>query len=171
MSEKIRIDGKTGGTITYKGETRQFNGYTITDTGKVFRPNGTEVSGTKIGSNGHIIMTLGGRTIYLARLVYCLFNGLDYDAFCGRIRYYGEYSDCSLKNIFVVSKPERKPSKPKRVIDSWEIRTMFCSGLSASEISQMMNVPQSRVKFMCQGFEGCGMEQITLINAIVTGKK
>lgn len=148
-------------------QVRTFNGYTITDTGKVFRSNGDEVTGTRIGKNGHVIMTLGGQTIYLARLVYCLFNGLDYDAFCGRIRYYGSYEDCSLKNIFVVSKPEQKTARPKRVIDAWEIRTLFCSGLSAAEISIMLNVPVSRIKFMCQGFEGCGMEDITRIKSIV----
>lgn len=151
-------------------QTRQFNGYTVTDTGKVFRPNGTEVKGTRIHKNGHVIMTLGGKTIYLARLVYCLFNDLDYDAFCGRIRYYASYGDCSRKNIFVVSKPERKQSKPKRVIDAWEIRTMFCSGLSADEISQMLNIPASRIRFMCQGFETCGMDEIVKIKAIVQEK-
>lgn len=148
-------------------QVRTFNGYTITDSGQAFRPNGDEVTGTRIGKNNHVIMTLGGQTIYLARLVYCLFNNLDYDAFCGRIRYYGSYEDCSLKNIFVVSKPERKAAKPKRIIDSWEIRTLFCSGLSAAEISQMLNIPVSRIKFMCQGFEACGMEEITKIKAIV----
>jgi len=150
-----------------KERTSQYNGYTITDSGKVFRANGIEVPGTRIGKNNHVIMTLGGKTIYLARLVYCLFNGLDYDAFCGRIRYYGSYEDCSLKNIFIVSKPERKASKPKRVIDSWEIRTLFCSGLSAAEISQMLNISASRIKFMCQGFEGCGMSEITKIKQII----
>lgn len=152
-------------------QVRTFNGYTITDTGKVFRPNGTEVPGTKIGKNGHVIMTLGGKTVYLARLVYCLFEGLDYDAFCGRIRYYGPYEDCSLKNIFVVSKPERKHSPLKRVIDSWEIRTLFCSGLSPAEISTMLNIPVSRIKFMCQGFEMCGMEEITRIKGILLDGK
>lgn len=156
---------------TLAAQTCQFNGYTITDTGKVFRPNGTEVTGTRIGKNGHVIMTLGGQTIYLARLVYCLFNGLDYDAFCGRIRYYGSYEDCSLKNIFVVSKPERKKTVAKRVIDSWEIRTLFCSGLSSAEISQMLNIPASRIKFMCQGFESCGMEEITKIIKIAGAYK
>lgn len=151
-------------------QTRQFNDYTITDTGKVFRPNGTEVTGSRIGKKGHVIMTLGGRTIYLARLVYCLFNGLDYNAFCGQIRYYGEYEDCSLKNIFVVSKPARKQSVPKRVIDPWEIRTLFCSGLAPYEIGQMMNVPPSRVKFICQGFEGCGMDEIMRIKMIAANK-
>lgn len=149
------------------GVGKQFNGYTVTDTGKVFRPNKTEVTGTKIGKNKHVIMTLGGQTVYLARLVYCLFNGLDYDAFCGRVRYYGSYEDCSLKNIFIVSKPERTTVKAKRVIDAWDIRTMFCSGLAPAEISQMMNLPTSRIKFMCQGFEDCGMSEITRIKGIV----
>lgn len=152
-------------------QVRTFNGYTVTDSGKAFRTNGTEVTGTRIGKNGHVIMTLGGQTIYLARLVYCLFNGLDYDAFCGRIRYYGSYEDCSLKNIFVVSKPERKTSPVKRVINSWEIRTLFCSGLSAAEISQMLNIPVSRIKFMCQGFEGCGMDEIIKIIKIAGAYK
>jgi len=152
-------------------QVRTFNGYTVTNSGKVLRPNGTEVQGTRIGKNGHVIMTLGGRTVYLARLVYCLFNGLDYDAFFGRIRYYGSYEDCSLKNIFVVSKPERKQANPKRVIDSWEIRTLYCSGLSAAEISQMVNVPVSRIKFMCQGFESCGMEEIIQIIKIAGAYK
>jgi len=151
----------------YKSEqNRQFNGYTITYTGKVFRPNGTEVPGTRIGKNNHVIMTLGGRTIYLARLVYCLFNGLDYDSFCGRIRYYGSYEDCSLKNIFAVSKPERPQLTPKRVISPWEIRTLFCSGLAPTEISQMLNVPVSRIKFICQGFEKCGMDEIVRVKMI-----
>lgn len=152
-------------------QVRTFNGYTVTDSGKVFRPNGTEVTGTRIGKNNHVIMTLGGQTIYLARLVYCLFNDLDYDAFCGRIRYYGSYEDCSLKNIFVVSKPERKAATPKRIIDSWEIRTLFCSGLSAVEISQMLNIHVSRIKFMCQGFETIDMEGITRIKAIIMREK
>lgn len=147
--------------------THQFNGYTITKSGKVFRPNGTEVTGTKIGKNGHVIMTLGGQTIYLARLVYCLFNGLDYDAFCGRIRYYGEYADCSLKNLFTVKKTERPPLKPKRIIDPWEIRTMLCSGLAADEISRMLNLPASRIKTMCLGFEKCGMGEITRIKGVI----
>lgn len=147
-------------------KVKTFNGYTITDTGKVFRPNGTEVTGTRIGKNNHVIMTLGGKTVYVARLVYCLFNGLDYDAFCGRIRYYGSYEDCSLKNIFIVSKPERKAPKPKRIIDSWEIRTLFCSGLSPAEISQMLSIPVSRIKFMCHGFEKCGMYEIMSIKEI-----
>jgi hypothetical protein len=158
MSEKTKHEVKT---ISLQAKT--FNGYTVTESGKVYRPNGTEVTGSKIGKNGHVIMTLGGQTIYLARLVYCLFNSLDYDAFCGRIRYYGSYEDCSLKNIFVVSKPERKALKPKRVIDPWEIRTLFCSGLALAEISSMLHISQSRIKFICQGFEGCGMDEIMYI--------
>lgn len=154
-----------------KTQAKQFNGYLIYSDGRVMRPNLTEVPGTRIGKNNHVIMTLGGQTIYLARLVYCLFNGLDYDSFCGRIRYYGSYEDCSLKNIFVVSKPERKAATPKRVIDSWEIRTLFCSGLSAFEISQMLNIPVSRIKFMCQGFEGCGMDEIIKIIKIAGAYK
>ncbi|MDP3442630.1 MAG: hypothetical protein Q8T08_07170, partial [Ignavibacteria bacterium] len=105
------------------------------------------------------------------RLVYCLFNGLDYDAFCGRIRYYGSYEDCSLKNIFVVSKPKRKAPKPKRIIDAWEIRTLFCSGLAPAEISQMLNLPISRIKFICQGFETCGMDEIIRIIKIAGAYK
>lgn len=144
-------------------QTKQFNRYTITDTGEVFRPNGARVVGNRIGKNGHVIMTLGGKTVYLARLVYCLFNGLDYDAFIGRVRYYGSYEDCSLKNIFIVSKPERKAPKPRRVIDAWEVRTLFCSGLAPAEISKMLNIPEYRIKFMCQGFESCGMDEIIRI--------
>lgn len=150
-----------------EAKTRTYNGYTVTDYGRVFRPNGTEVPGTRIGKNGHVIMTLGGKTIYLARLVYCLFNDLDYDAFCGRIRYYGLYSDCSLKNIFITSKPERKLKKPRRVIDYWEIRTVFCSGLAPAEISQMFNLSASKIKDICAGFEYCGMDEIVRIKLIV----
>jgi len=163
---KITINGNEVGIIE-SVQTRQFNGYTIYADGRVFRPNGTEVKGYRIGKKGHIILTLGGRTVYLARLVYCLFNDLDYDAFCGQIRYYGEYSDCSLKNIFVVSKHERKITAPRVIVDSWNVRTLFCSGLAPGEISQMLNISVQRVKAMCTGFENCGMDEITKIKQIV----
>lgn len=148
-------------------QKKQYNGLTITDTGKVYRADSVEVTGTRIGKNGHIIMTIGGKTIYLARLVYCLFNGLDYDAFCGRIRYIGEYSDCSLKNIFVVSKSERKQSQPRRNVDPWKVRELFVAGLPAAEISEMTGVHEYRVKLICIGFENCDLEKFSQIIKIL----
>lgn len=147
---------------------KHFNGYKITSSGEVFKPDGTQVKGSRIGKNGHVIMTLSGRTIYLARLVYCLFNGLDYDAFCGRVRYYdGNYSNCALSNIFIVSKPERKESTPRQKVDAWYIRELFIGGLAPDEISQMTGVHDYRVKLICAGFETVEIGEFAAMKKII----
>ena len=146
---------------------KQFNNFTVTDTGHVFRIDGSEVLGTPVGKRGHIMMTLGGKTIYLARLVYCLFNGIEYDNFRQRIRYYGEYSNCALDNLFVVDIPKRKQSPSRKKIDIWEVRTMFCSGLAPFEISEHTGVKVPRIKNICTGFEDISLQEIAAMRKII----
>ena len=101
---KINTVGKTD-TIQLSdlGEHRIYNGVYSTASGHAYRTVGTElqeITGTRIGKKGHVIMTVAGRTIYMSRMIYCLFNDLDYDAFCGRIKYIdGDYSNCAYSNI------------------------------------------------------------------------
>lgn len=139
----------------------------VTNTGKVYRQNGTEIIGSRIGKKGHVVMTIGGKTVYLARLVYCLFNDLEYDFFTYRIRYIGDYGDCSLSNIFAVEKTDRKQSEKRKHIDSWKIRELFCSGLSLSEITDFTGVNEFRVKQICLGFENVDMEKFAKIRQMI----
>ena len=144
----------------------------VTDTGHVSRKVGETLIPVKlsyVGNKGHVIFTSSGKTIYLARLVYCLFNGIEYDDFKGRIRYRGAYSDCSLSNIFSVDKHEVKPVIKKDRVDPWAVRSAYCAGVSVSNISGLHEISEQRVKQVCIGFESVSFEQNQKIIEILKG--
>lgn len=160
-------------TINLIGEHRIYNGVYFTASGRAYRTIGTElqeISGSRIGKKGHVIMTVAGRTIYLARMIYCLFNDLDYDAFAGRIKYAdSDYSNCAYSNLILESKPERIPiSASRREVDPWAVRQMFCAGQQPTQIAQIFGVGLQKVRAICLGFENVGIDQIDAVMRIVT---
>lgn len=158
-------------TLADIGEYRIWNGVYFTATGHAYRTIGTElqeISGSRIGKKGHVIMTVAGRTIYLARMIYCLFNDMDYDAFTGRIRYVDNvYENCVYSNLMCVSKPERKTSAVRKEVDPWAVRQMFCAGQQPTQIAETFGINLQKVRAICLGFENVGIEQMEQIIRIV----
>lgn len=157
-------------TLATIGEYRIWNGVYFTASGKAYRTVGTElqeIGGSRIGAKGHVIMTVAGRTIYLARMIYCLFNDMDYDAFTGRIKYInGDYSNCAYSNIACESKPERVSTVKRQDVDSWAVRQMFCVGQQPTQIAETFGINLQRVRAICLGFENVGIEQMEQIRRI-----
>lgn len=162
-------------TLTTIGPHHHHYGYYFTADGHAYRQTGEtlqEIKGTRIGTNGHVIMTVSGQTIYLARMIYCLFNDIEYYDFKDRIRYIdGDYSNCSLANIAIVPKRTTSERKARAVVDSWKIRQMFVSGMSVYQINQITNVNEQRITNICAGFESVGVEQMAEVMRIINTKK
>lgn len=152
-------------------EHRINNGCYFTAQGKAYRTIGSElqeIPGSRIGSRGHVIMTISGRTIYLARMIYCLFNELDYDTFEGRIKYIdGDYGNCELSNLTREVKYAIVKKSKRRSVDPWAIRQMFCAGQQLQQISQTFSVSADRVRSICLGFENVGIDQLEAIIQII----
>lgn len=168
MKKTIHTDAPTLASLAPYSE---YLGYYFTADGRAFRQTGGElvqIKGTRIGKRGHVIMTIAGQTIYLARMIYCLFNDIEYDKFCGRIRYIdSDYSNCWLSNLTVAadrSEPERKGHVK---YDPWKIREMYVSGLSPVQITQLTGVREQKVKDICAGFESVGVEEMAQIKRII----
>lgn len=161
-------------TLATISSHREHYGYYFTADGHAYRQTGEtlqEIKGTRIGANGHVIMTVAGQTIYLARMIYCLFNDIEYDDFKDRIRYIdGDYSHCWLTNIAIVPKRTPIERKARAVVDSWKIRQMFVIGMSVYQINQMTNINEQRITNICAGFESVGVEQMAEVMRIVSGK-
>ena len=158
-------------TINDIGSYCIYNGCYFTASGKAYRTTGTElqeIAGTRIGAKGHVIMTIAGRTIYLGRMIYCLFNNLDYDGFNDRIRYVdADYSNCALSNLICAPKSERTTSSKRQTVDPWAVRQMFAAGQQLHQISQVFGVSADRVRSICLGFESVGIEQLEAIRRII----
>ena len=143
-------------------DVKHFGGLTFTKSGKIYRGD-QEVKGTQIGK-GHIILTIEGNTMYAARLIYCLFNGLDYWQFKDRIRYIdGNYSNLSLRNL---ERIERKHHEV-RELPAWDVRLMYASGISISDISQRLTVSVSQVKRLLAGYERLTVEEVEAVKRII----
>lgn len=161
-------------TLKNIGPYRDHYGYYFTADGQAYRQTGEtlqKVNGSRIGTNGHVIMTIAGQTIYLARMIYCLFNDIEYYDFKDRIRYVdGDYSNCTLTNIAIVPKRTPVERKARAVVDSWAIRQMYVSGMSAYQINQMTGVNEQRITNICAGFDKVTIEQIADIMRVVNVK-
>jgi len=158
-------------TINDLGPHRMYNGCYFTVTGKAYRIVGTElqeITGTRIGARGHVIMTIAGRTVYLGRMIYCLFNDLNYDDFNSRIKYLdGQYDNCALSNLTSEPKYSLVTKSKRKTVDPWAVRQMFCAGQQLTQISQAHGVSADRVRSICLGFESVGIEQLGQVIKIV----
>jgi len=113
-------------------------------------------------------MTIAGRTIYLARMIYCLFNELDYDNFSGRIRYIdSDYGNCALSNLVREFKTQRTQTVKRQTVDPWAVRQMFAAGQQPHQISKVFGISADRVRSICLGFESVGIEQMDQVIRIV----
>jgi uncharacterized protein (DUF433 family) len=118
---------------------------------------------SKIGK-GHLILTIEGRTMYLGRLIYCLFNDLDYWQFTDRIRYVdGNYENCSLRNLQRVGK---KITEPKQ-IPVWNIRSMYATGMTPDEIGRRIGISTAQVNRAVLGYERLTIEEVESVRKIV----
>ena len=158
-------------TINELGSLRSYNGCYFTTSGKAYRSIGTdlqEITGTRIGAKGHVIMTISGRTIYLARMIYCLFNDLDYDNFNDRIRYIdSDYSNCALSNLVCETKYSIVTKSKRQTVDPWAVRQMFAAGQQLHQISLVFGISADRVRSICLGFESVDIEQLEAIRRII----
>jgi hypothetical protein len=164
MKEVIELLRKAITALEYssKPDAVRYGGLEFTKSGKVYR-GGQEVKPGRIGKREHQILTVGGQTLYLGRLIYCLFNDLNYWQVTWRIRYLdGDPTNCSLSNLEPIIRPE-----PADVIDVWTVREMSASGLSETEISKRTGYTVARVRTAAAGFERMTIDEVQAVRAIL----
>jgi hypothetical protein len=131
---------------------KSYKNYRLTEDGEVLR---VRTSGELVPAKvtelqyGHKVVTIGGEVVYVSRLMWCLFSGIDYSRFSGKIRYKdGNPRNVAFENLY--EKPELKPMKEEPV---WLVRKAYASGMSHEKAAEIYGLPLSRVRTLCIGFD------------------
>lgn len=146
-------------------------GITYTATGRAYMQTVDgkfyiEVNRSKVGANGHVTISANGRTVYLARMIYCLFvlnYGKAYTDLpkTGKLKYLdGDYSNCAVENLQLVPRRATEKREPVEKIDVWGVRVGYCEGKTYHELAGTYDVSEAYIRGLVRGFDGVSAEKV-----------